>query len=241
MEKTVLVTGGSRGIGAATVKKFAKDGWQVAFLYKEQDEAAAAVAEETGALPIKCDVTDREQLRQSIKAARVYFGARSLDAVICNAGISISGLFTDLTDEDWELLMKTNLEGAMYTAKYALPEMISEGKGSIILVSSMWGETGGSYEVAYSATKAALVGFGKALAKEVGPSGVRINVVTPGVIDTDMCRGYDSQIIDGLIEEVPLGRIGMGEDIARAIAFLAGDESSYITGQILGVNGGFYI
>ena len=241
MKKTVLITGGSRGIGSASVKKFSEEGWQVAFLYKEQDDAARAVAEETGALPIKCDITDRDLLRESIKAARVYFGAVSFDAVVCNAGISISGLFTDLSDEKWEQLLKTNLEGAMYTAKFALPEMIRESRGSIVLVSSMWGETGGSYEVAYSTTKAALIGFGKSLAKEVGPSGVRVNVVAPGVIETDMCRAYDSEVIDGLIEEVPLGRIGYGDDIASAIYFLAGEEASYVTGQVLGVSGGFCI
>lgn len=239
--KTVLITGGSRGIGAAAVKKFAEKGWQVAFLYKEQDRAAMEVAEETGALPIRCDVTDRESLRESIKAARVYFGVPCLDAVVCNAGISISGLFTDMTEDQWDLLLRTNLEGAMYTAKYALPDMIRNEKGSIILVSSMWGETGGSYEVAYSTTKAALIGFGKSLAKEVGPSGVRVNIVAPGVIDTDMCRMYDEDVIDGLVRDVPLCRIGKGEDVASAICFLADEESSYVTGQVLGVSGGFYI
>ena len=241
MSKTALITGGSRGLGAATVRLFADRGYQVAFLYKEQDQAAMKVSEETGALALRCDVTDRDTLKESIKAARTYLGAKRFDVVVCNAGISESGLFTHMTDEEWHRLSETNLNGAMYTAKYALPEMISEGRGSIVLVSSMWGETGGSFEVGYSTTKAALIGFAKSLAKEVGPSGVRVNVVAPGVIDTDMCREYSDDIINQLIEEVPLGRIGRGEDVAKAIFFLGSDEADYVTGQVLGVSGGFYI
>lgn len=241
MKKSVLITGGARGIGAATVRKFIEQGYETAFFYRENDEAAKALQEETGAVAIRCDVADRQQIREGVKAARTFLGITAFDTLVCNAGFSISGLFTDLSDEDWSRLLNVNLNGIIHVTKEVLPAMISEKKGQIIMVSSMWGQTGASCEAAYSATKAAVIGLAKSLAKEAGPSGIRVNVVSPGVIDTDMNRCYSAETMDQLAEEVPLGRVGGAEEVAKAIYFLASDEASYITGQVLGVNGGFYI
>lgn len=241
MNKKALVTGGSRGIGAETVRILTERGYDVAFIYKENDGAAMSVAEETGAFAFKCDVADKVCLKDTIKAAKIYLGTRNFDVVVCNAGISIDGLFSETTDEEWDEIMNINLMGAINTVRFTIDDMIREKTGSVIVVSSMWGETGGSFEVAYSTTKAGLIGFVKSLAKEVGPSGVRVNAVTPGVIDTDMCRAYDENVINGLIDDVPLKRIGKPRDIAETIEFLASDKSSYITGQAIGVSGGFYI
>lgn len=241
MDKTVLITGGSRGIGAATVKKYTDNGYKAAFLYKENDQAAELVAEETGALAVKCDVSNREMVKQAVESCRIFLGTSSFDVLVCNAGISSDGTFTDMTESEWDQIRDVNLEGCINVIKAVLPRMISSHKGSIINVSSMWGQTGASCEVPYSVTKAAVIGLTKSLAKETGPSGIRVNCVAPGVIDTDMCRIYPSEIIDELVGETPLERIGQPEDVANAIYFLGSEEASFITGQVLGVNGGFYI
>lgn len=241
MKKSVLITGGSRGIGAATVEKFASRGYAVAFFYKENHQAAKEVQERTGAFAIQCDVADSQQVRDGIRAARTYLGISAFDILVCNAGISVSGLFTDMTDRQWEQILNANLNGMIHVTREALPAMVSAQRGQIVMVSSMWGETGASCEAAYSATKAAVIGLAKSLAKEMGPSGIRVNVVSPGVIDTEMNRCYSEETMSQLAEEVPLGRIGTSREVANAIFFLASEEASYITGQVLGVNGGFYI
>ena len=241
MKKSVLITGGSRGIGAATVRKFISEGYDAAFFYQRSHEAAKALQEETGATAIRCDVADRQQVKESVKAARTCLGIAAFDTLVCNAGLSISGLFTDLSDEDWTRLLNVNLNGMIHVTREVLPQMISEKKGQVVLVSSMWGQTGASCEAGYSATKAAVIGLGKSLAKEMGPSGIRVNTVAPGVIDTDMNSCYGTETMAQLAEEVPLGRIGSAEEVAKAIYFLASEEASYITGQVLAVNGGFYI
>ncbi|MFR1724859.1 elongation factor P 5-aminopentanone reductase [Emergencia timonensis] len=241
MKKSVLITGGSRGIGAAAVRKFIEQGYETAFFYRESDEAAKALQEETGAAAIRCDVGDRWQIGEGVKAAKTCLGITAFDTLVCNAGLSVSGLFTDLSDEDWSRLLNVNLNGIVNVTKEILPAMVSERKGQIVMVSSMWGQTGASCEAAYAATKAAVIGLAKSLAKEVGPSGIRVNTVSPGVIDTDMNRCYSAETMGQLAEEVPLGRIGSAEEVAKAIYFLASEEASYITGQVLGVNGGFYI
>ena len=241
MSKTVLITGGSRGIGAATVRVFTDKGYKVAFIYEENDQAAQKVAEETGAIPFKCNVADREAVKNTVKAAKIYLETTAFDVLVCNAGISYDGTFTDMTFEEWDHMRAVNLDGYVNVIKEVLPFMINNHRGSIVTVSSMWGETGASCEVPYSMTKAAVIGLTKSLAKEAGPSGIRVNCVAPGVIDTDMCRIYPEEIIEELAGETPLERIGQPEDVAKAIYFLASEDASFITGQVLGVNGGFYI
>lgn len=241
MKKSVLITGGSRGIGAATVRKFTNEGYDAAFFYRENHQAAKALQEETGAVGICCDVGDKHQVKDGVKAARTCLGIAAFDTLVCNAGLSVSGLFTDLNEEDWNHLLNVNLNGVIYVIKEVLPAMISEKKGQIVLVSSIWGQAGASCEAGYSATKAAVIGLGKSLAKEAGPSGIRVNAVAPGVIDTDMNDCYSAETMEQLAEEIPLGRIGRAEEAAKAIYFLASEEASYITGQVLAVNGGFYI
>lgn len=241
MDKTVLITGGSRGIGAATVKEFTLRGYKAAFLYKEHIEQAQEVSRTTGALGIQCDVSDWNQVQKAVKDARIFLGAPCFDVLVCNAGISNEGTFTDMTIGEWEAMKSVNIDGYIYAIKEVLPKMISQKKGSIVTISSMWGQTGASYEVPYSVAKAAVIGLTKSLAKEIGPSGIRVNCVAPGVIDTDMCRMYPKEIIDELCNETPMERIGTPEEVAKAIFFLGSEESSFITGQVLGVNGGFYI
>ncbi|WP_243151107.1 elongation factor P 5-aminopentanone reductase [Anaerotruncus colihominis] len=239
--KSVLITGGSRGIGAAMVRAFTESGYKVAFLYKERDDKAKGVSEETGAVGICCDVSDSQQVSEGVRAARMYLEVPYFDVLICNAGISITGLFTDTTQKQWKEIMDTNLYGTISVTSQILPTMIERQQGSIVMISSVWGQTGGSCEVAYSTTKAAVIGFAKSLAKEVAPSGVRVNCIAPGVIDTDMSRICGEDTLQALTEEIPMGKIGDADEVAKAAVFLASEEASYITGQILAVNGGFYI
>lgn len=241
MKKTVFITGGSRGIGAACVRKFAGEGWQTAFIYEKNDEAAKAVAAETCALAIRCDVSDPEAVAKAVRDAGIFFGKRAFDALVCAAGIVHEGLFTDAGFDDYRRITDVNLGGTVNAAKAVSPNMIEAGSGSIVTVSSMWGETGASCEALYSASKGAVIALTKSLAKELGPSGVRVNCVSPGVIDTDMNKGYSEETMKELAEETPLGRIGRPEEVAEAIYFLAGDKASFITGQVLSVNGGFLI
>lgn len=241
MKRTVLITGGSRGIGAAAVREFSEKNYAAAFFYRESEAAAEKISSETGAAAIKCDVSDPSQVKEGVAQAKASLGVTDFDVLICSAGISLWGLLTDMTDSQWEKLWRINVGGCVYTAREVLPAMISRKKGSIIMVSSIWGQTGASCEAAYSATKAAIIGFTKALAKEAGPSGVRVNCVSPGIIDTDMNSEYSEQDIKSLAEETALGRTGTPEEIAKAIYFLSSDEASYITGQVLGANGGFIL
>ena len=238
MNKTVLITGGSRGIGAQTVRKLTTEGYRVAFLYEQSEELAQTLSHQTGAMAIKCDISKSEDIEKAFSTAKIFMGIKGFDALVCNAGISRIGLFDAMDAKEWAHLMDVNLNGNVSVARQLLPYMISQKKGSIVTVSSMWGQVGASCEVGYSTSKAALIGFTKSLAKEVGPSGIRVNCVAPGVIDTDMNRELTDDVISELTEEIPLGRIGRTEEVAEAISFLISEKASYITGQILGINGG---
>ena len=244
MRKIVLITGGSRGIGAACVRAFAADGYTVVFLYKSSREKAEALAQSLRAegkdvAAYQCDVADAAQVKAVIAdILRVY---RRIDALVNCAGIAHVGLFTDMTEAEWDRLFAVNVRSAFSVTKAVLPGMISRQGGAVVNVSSMWGEVGASCEVAYSATKAALTGLTKALAKEVGPSGIRVNCVTPGVIDTDMNAQLTEDDRAALADETPLGRIGNADEVAKTILFLCGEGASFITGQILGVSGGMVI
>ncbi len=235
--KNVLVSGGSRGIGRAVVKLLCESGCRVAFLYEKNEAAANELASCTGATCIKCDVSSRDQVFKAYEAAKNAVGA--IDSVVSCAGIAQQALFQDVTEGDWNRMIGVNLSGAAYLAQAALPDMISEKKGAIVFVSSVWGEVGASMEAHYSASKAGLIGLMRALSKEVGPSGIRVNAVTPGVIKTDMLNCFDDETMQALADETPLCRIGTPEDVAKAIRFLLSDDASFITGQTLGVNGGF--
>lgn len=239
--KAVLITGGSRGIGAAAVKEFTDRGYKAAFFYRENETAAAKVSAETGAVAVRCDVADEERVREAVKIARMYLEVPYFDTLICNAAISENGLFTEMTGTQWNRILDVNLNGCAHVTRALLPAMIENRNGSIVMVSSVWGQTGASCEAAYSAAKAAVIGLTKSLAKEAGLSGVRVNCIAPGVIDTDMNRCYSRETMEALEEEIPLARIGKPSEVAKAAAFLASEDASYITGQVLGVNGGFYI
>ncbi|MCI5976009.1 MAG: SDR family oxidoreductase [Candidatus Faecousia sp.] len=231
--ETTVITGGSRGIGAATVARFAARGDRVVFLYEKDHEAARKVAQATGAEAICCDVADGEAVR------RAFETIGHLDNLILCAGICRYGLLQDLSEEDWDRIFAVNVKGIYTCVKAAMPAFLQAQKGSIITVSSMWGQVGASCEAAYSATKGAVIALTKALAKELGPSGIRVNCVAPGVILTDMCASVAPEVLTGLAEETPVGRNGKPEDVAYAMEYLAGAE--FITGEILAVNGGYVI
>ncbi len=231
--ETTVITGGSRGIGAATVARFAQRGDRVVFLYEKDHEAARKVARATGAEAICCDVADGEAVR------RAFASIGRLDNLILCAGICRYGLLQDLSEEDWDRIFAVNVKGIYTCVKAAMPAFLQAQKGSIVTVSSMWGQVGASCEAAYSATKGAVIALTKALAKELGPSGIRVNCVAPGVILTDMCASVAPEVLDELAEETPVGRNGKPEDVARAMEYLAGAE--FITGEVLAVNGGYVI
>lgn len=237
--KTVLITGGSRGIGAEMVRRFSKEGYRVAFVYRQSEEKALQLAGETGALAIRADVAVAEDARRAVREAREFLS--NIDVLVNNAAVSSFSLFSDITDADWDRMMQVNLNGAFYFCREILPEMIARHAGRIINISSMWGQVGASCEVHYSTAKAALIGLTKALAKEVGPSGITVNCIAPGVIDTDMNAALDEETRATLCEETPLCRIGTPQDVAACALFLAGEDASFITGQVIGVNGGFVI
>jgi 3-oxoacyl-[acyl-carrier protein] reductase len=237
--KTVLISGGSRGIGRALVEGLAADGWRVAFLYRENTEAALAVRQACGALPIRCDVSDPNAVREAVAVAVREMG--EIDALINNAGVAHFGLSRDLTDADWRRVVDTNLSGAVYLAREVQGGMIRRGEGRILNIGSMWGKVGASCEAAYSASKAALRGLTMALAKELGPSGITVNCIEPGVIDTEMNANLDAQSRAELVEQTPIGRIGTPADVLAAVRFLLSKEAGFITGQCLGVDGGFAV
>lgn len=245
-QQTVLITGGSRGIGAASVLAFAKAGYRVAFTWHSSADAARRVVETvqqtvpgSTVLAIRADAADSAQVRDAVaQTARELGGPQVL---VCNAGIAQQKLFTDLTDEDWRRMMSVDLDGVFYACRAALPGMIREKYGRILCVSSMWGQTGGSCEVHYSAAKAGVIGLCRALAKEEGPSGITVNCVAPGVIDTDMMASFTEEDRAALAEETPVGRLGTAEEIARTLVFLASPDAGYITGQVIGQNGGLVI
>ena len=235
----ILITGGSRGIGEATVRLFAARGWRVAFTYLNSRERAEKISRETGALALPCDARSEEDtLRMAAELRRCF---PRLDALICNAGTSYTGLLQDMTVNEWDDLFALHVRGAFLATRAFLPGMISRQSGSILYISSMWGQVGASCEAAYSACKATLIGLSKAMAKEAGPSGVRFNCICPGVIQTDMLSGYSAGDLDALRQDTPLGRLGSPEDVARAAWFLCSREADFITGQSLGVNGGLII
>lgn len=230
---TVVITGGSRGIGAAAVSLFAQRGDRVFFLYEKNHAAAEQVSAATGATAICCDVAD------GVAVAEAFRKIPDVDILVCNAGISHHGLMSALPENAWDRLFDVNVKGVYHCINAAMPFFLKKQSGSIVTVSSMWGQVGASCEAAYSATKGAVLAMTKALAKELGPSGIRVNAVAPGVVQTDMCAELSEETMEALRQESPLGRIGTPEDIARSIAFLA--DEAFITGQVLGVNGGFII
>ena len=229
----VVITGGSRGIGAAAVELFASRGDRVFFLYEKAHEQARAVAEKTGATAICCDVADGEAVRNA------FLKIGDVDILICNAGIMHFGLLSMMEESQWDRLFDVNVKGIFHCVNAAMPSFLKKQQGCIITVSSMWGQVGASCEAAYSATKGAVIGLTKALAKELGPSGVRVNCVAPGVILTDMCANVEPEILAEMAEETPVGRNGQPEDVAKAFAYLA--DADFVTGQVIGVNGGFII
>ena len=237
--RSVLVNGASRGIGAEIVRLFCERGYRVAFTYKSSAQAAARLASETGALAIVADSASEGEVIRAVAEARDFL--ESIDVLVNVAAISSFSLFTDITAEEWSRIFAVNVNGAFYYSRAVLPEMIARKSGRIINISSMWGSVGASCEVHYSATKAALDGMTRALAKEVAPSGITVNAVAPGVIATDMNSALSEDAIEALREETPLGRLGTPRDVAEAVLFLAGESGDFITGQIIGVNGGFVI
>ncbi len=241
MKKTVLITGGSRGIGAAAVREFTARGYAAAFFYKEHERQAQMVAEETGAIGIRCDVSCRKAVAEAVKNARIYLGISAFDCLVLNAGISREGLFIDEDESHWKQVFNVNLGGIINVTSEIVQPMINKESGSIVMLSSVWGQTGASCESIYAASKSSILGLAKSLAKELAPSGIRVNAVAPGVIDTDMNACYSPNDMKALAEDIPLGRLGAAEEVAKAICFLASEDASYITGQVLAVNGGFYI
>ena len=245
MPSTVLITGASRGIGAACARRFARDGWRVAVHYYKSEPEALALAEElraagNEAVPVRGDLSDSAQAARAVEAAQAALG--HLDALVCNAGVALPvQLLTDTTDGQWRRVMGTDLDGVFYTLRAAIPDMVSRKAGAIVTISSMWGVTGGSCEAPYSAAKAGVIGLTKALAKELGPSGIRVNCVAPGAIRTDMTAFLTEEDRAALAGETPLGRMGDPEEVAEAVRFLAGEESRFITGQVLRVDGGMVI
>ena len=245
MSKSALLTGASRGIGAAAALSFARHGWQVVVNYLRSEEQALAVCRQINAaggsaLPVQADVSRPEQAKTLVETSVAAFGG--LDALVCNAGIALPQmLLTDVTDDQWRSLFAADVDGVFYPVRAALPYFVRQKSGSIVTISSMWGQVGGSCEVAYSAAKGAVIAFTKALAKEVGPSGIRVNCIAPGVIDTKMNAMHSEETVQELIDETPLMRLGTPRDIANVAVFLAGPRSTFMTGQVLGVNGGIVI
>jgi len=230
---TVLITGGSRGIGAAAVEQFAARGDTVFFLYEKNHEAAKAVCEKTGARGICCDVSDSNAVRSAVASVG------DIDILICNAGICHYGLMSQISEPEWDRLFDVNVKGIYTCVNAVMPAFLKKQSGCIITVSSMWGQVGSSCEAAYSATKGAVIALTKALAKELGPSGIRVNCVAPGVILTDMCANVSPETLEELRQETPVGKNGQAQDVAKAFLYLA--DADFVTGQVLSVNGGFVI
>ena len=238
--RCVLISGGDRGIGAAAARAFWQAGYRVAVLYHTHAEAAAALEKELpGLLAVQCDVASRASCEVAFHTVEQAVG--HVDVLVSNAGIAQQKLFTDITPEEWQHMLDVNLSGAFHLCQLALPGMIRRKAGRILTVSSMWGQTGGSCEVHYSAAKAGLIGLTKALAKEEGPSGITVNCVAPGVINTDMMAAFTAEDKAALAEETPVGRLGSADEVAQLLVFLAGEGAGYITGQVFGVNGGLVI
>lgn len=242
--KTAVITGAAKGIGAAIAVAFAKAGYRVVINYNKSEERARALCQilndtyPTEAVCIKADVSTFEGAKKLISESVTAFG--DIDVLVNNAGIAQQKLFTDITDADWQNMINTNLSSVFYLCREAVPFMVSKKSGSIVNISSIWGETGGSCEVHYSAAKAGVIGLTKALAKELAPSGITVNCVCPGVIKTDMLNSFTEEDLKALTEETPVMRLGTPKDVADAVYYLA-TNSGFVTGQVLGVNGGMYV
>lgn len=245
MKKVAFITGASRGIGAATAIYFAERGYDVAVNYLNNKECAESVAAQITVLGqravlLRGDVSDKEQVKSMVKLCNDKLG--TITVLVNNAGIAEQKLFSDITEVDWRKMFSVNVDGVYNTIHEILPQMLHEKFGSIVNISSMWGVCGASCEVHYSAAKSAVIGLTKALAQELAPSNIRVNCVAPGLIDTDMNKNLSKEELDAVIEEIPLGKIGKAEDVAKAIFFLADDElSPFTTGAVLNVNGGMVI
>lgn len=242
--RTAIVTGGSRGIGAAAARLLARNGWKVAvgcLEHPEKAEELCGILSEEGreAFSFRGDVSSVEEMERLAQAVLDRWG--QIDLLVNNAGIAQQKLFTDITEAEWDRMFAVNVKGLYACCRAVVPHMVRRKSGNIINLSSVWGQVGASCEVHYSAAKAAVIGFTKALAKELGPSGIRVNCVAPGVIATDMNAALDADTLNSLREDTPLGTIGSPEDAAQAILWLAEEGSSFVTGQTIGVNGGFVI
>lgn len=242
-KRVALVTGAAKGIGAAVCRRLAADGFSVAVNYNTSADEAAALVNElkmlTDAEAFRADVSDSEQVNETVNAVIARFGR--IDALVNNAGIAQQALFTDITDDMWQRMLGVNLTGQFNCCRAVLPQMINRKSGKIVNITSMWGEVGASMEVHYSAAKAGVIGLTKALAKEVGLSGITVNAVSPGVIMTDMMGGFSRETIEELKDETPLNRLGTPDDVANAVAFLLSEKADFITGTVLPVNGGFTV
>ena len=233
MKNTALVTGASRGIGAACARELAANGHYVIINYLNSEERAHALAAELGGSASKADVSDREQVHQMFKCHD------TVDTLVCSAGVSLIKLLTDTSEAEWRRLLDINLGGVINCCQAAIPNMVRKKHGRIILISSVWGTMGASCEAVYAASKAALHGLTKSLAKELGPSGITVNCVAPGVIDTEMNAALPTDIRTELINATPVCRLGETRDVASLVSFLASEAAGFITGQIIGVDGGF--
>lgn len=242
---TALITGASRGIGTACAIALAKCGYNIVINYLNSEQKAQNLADiiaenySVDVMCIKADVSDKSQVDAMVNTVIEKFSR--IDVLVNNAGIAQQKLFTDTTLNEWTTVMNTNLNSVYNVTHAVLPYMLKEHSGSIVNISSMWGQVGASCEVAYSASKAGIIGLTKALAKEVAPSNVRVNCVSPGVIMTDMMADFDDEAIEMLIDEIPQGKLGTAKNVADAVAFLASDKAEYITGQVLAVNGGMVV
>lgn len=233
----IFVTGGSRGIGSAIVRLFSDSGCQVVFTYKNSQEQAQKLAQETGAFALYCDVADEESVVSALSRGKQLIG--DIDVLINNAGISKFGLLCDMTASDWHHVQTTNVDGMFHTIKHAQSMLRSGGAGRIINISSVWGVYGAACEAAYSASKAAVIGLTRAMAKELSMCNITVNAVAPGVINTDMNRCYSPEDMELILQDIPMGRIAEPEEVAHLVKFLASSEAGYITGQVIGIDGGF--
>lgn len=238
--KTVLITGGSRGIGRSMVYAFAKNGYNVILNYLNSADIANQIADEfPNVLAFRADVSNKKEVESMVQFVKERFG--SVDILINNAGVSCTGLIQDITHEEWDKVLGINLTGVLNCTQAVIPDMISKKDGKIINISSIWGMVGAANEVAYSATKAGVIGLTKALAKEVGPSNIRVNCIAPGIVMTDMVSDYTAEEFEDIQNQIPLNKIGSTEDVANLALFLASENSDYITGQVISPNGGWVI